>query len=373
MFSTTLSNLWNNIQCDLFPYLEANLGPLIPEYKLLVAILEMVRIEDFIPCTRFNLGRPLKHRSFIARAFIAKIVFKFNYTSQLVKQLNLDHQLKIICGWDRFAKIPSESSFSRAFKQFANSDLPERVHKALISKSYQGVIVGHVTRDSTAICGREKFLKKEGSLKDRNKRSNAKYRKEKKDGTSRKQKQLKQGLSTSLKELPKNCDIGSKKGAQGHITSWKGFKLHLAVDDNCVPLSAILTTASLHDGEAAIPLAEKAKHVCSLYDLMDSAYDAPEIKEHSLSLGHVPIIDQHSRTTEQKANKKAEKDRKRLLNFTMAEDKRYKLRFSKERCNSLLKEYYGGKNIQYKGHAKVFCHLMFGILTLTAKTIFSFI
>jgi len=29
----------------------------------------------------------------------------------------------------------------------------------------------------------------------------------------------------------------------------------------------------------------------NLYDLMDSAYDASEIKNHSLELGHVPIID----------------------------------------------------------------------------------
>jgi hypothetical protein len=31
--------------------------------------------------------------------------------------------------------------------------------------------------------------------------------------------------------------------------------------------------------------------VINLYDLMDSAYDAPEIKAKSLALGHVPIID----------------------------------------------------------------------------------
>jgi len=369
MFSKTISNIWNNIQCDLFPFLEENLGPLSPEYKKLAAVLELIRIEKFIPCTRFNFGRPPKERSFIARAFIAKIVLKITYTNQLVKRLQDDPNLRAICGWDRFAIIPSESAFSRAFKEFANSNLPEQVHQALILKGYQDVIIGHVTRDSTPISAREKFQKKEGSGKERKKLLNAQYRKEKKDGTSRKQKQLKQDLSTSLKELPKDCDIGSKKGSQGHIIAWKGYKLHLAVDDNCIPLSAILTSASLNDSEAAIPLGEKTKHVRNLYDLMDSAYDAPEIKEHSLSLGRIPIIDEHSRSKKQKAEKEAERLRKRILNFTTAEDRRYKLRFSKERCNALLKEYYGGRNIQYKGHAKVFCHLMFGLLTLTATTL----
>jgi hypothetical protein len=371
MFSTTLSNIWNNIQCNLFPFLTKNIGPLSPEYKRLAAILELIRIEDFIACTRFNFGRPLKDRRLIARAFVAKIFLKFPYTKHFVKQLANDDQLKAICGWDRFAKIPSESVFSRAFAAFADTGLPETVHKALITKAYEGLTVGHVTRDSTPIHAREKFLKKEGSRQERKKKLNIKYRKEKKEGTSRKQMQLKQDLSTSLKELPNACDIGSKKGSQSYITAWKGYKLHLAVDDHCVPLAAILTSASLNDSEAAIPLGEKAKHVTSLYDLMDSAYDDPEIKAHSISLGHVPIIDEHARSNKQKALKIAERDRKRLLNFTTAEDRRYRLRFSKERSNALLKEYYGCKNIQVKGHTKVFCHIMFGVLALAATTIIS--
>jgi hypothetical protein len=36
--------------------------------------------------------------------------------------------------------------------------------------------------------------------------------------------------------------------------------------------------------------------VTSLYDLMDSAYDAPEIAQRSHALGHVPIIDKNPRS-----------------------------------------------------------------------------
>lgn len=369
MSFSTLSNIWNNIQDNLFPFLIKNIGSLSPDYERLAAILELIRIEDFIPSSKFNFGRPLKDRRFIARAFVAKIFLKFHYTKHFIKKIETDDQLKTICGWDRFAKVPSEAAFSRAFNEFASSGLAETVHKALITKAYEGVIVGHVVRDSTPIIGREKFLKKEGSKKERKKMNNRKSSKEKREGTTRKQMQLKQDLTTSLMDLPKACDIGSKKSAQGFATIWKGYKLHLAVDDNCVPLAAILTSASLNDSEAAIPLGEKAKHVTSLYDLMDSAYDAPEIKEHSISLGHVPIIDEHARSKKQKDAKLAEKARKRLLNYMTAEDRRYKLRFSKERSNSLLKEYYGGRNIQVKGHTKVFCHLMFGVLALTATTL----
>ena len=41
----------------------------------------------------------------------------------------------------------------------------------------------------------------------------------------------------------------------------------------------------------AIPLAQlSAQRVTSLYDLMDSAYDAPQVRAFSRQLGHVPII-----------------------------------------------------------------------------------
>jgi len=47
-------------------------------------------------------------------------------------------------------------------------------------------------------------------------------------------------------------------------------------------VSAILTSASLHDSQAAIPLAQMtSERIVSLYDLMDAAYDAPQIKKFS--------------------------------------------------------------------------------------------
>ena len=38
-----------------------------------------------------------------------------------------------------------------------------------------------------------------------------------------------------------------------------------------------------------------AGRLTNLYDLMDSAYDAPEIEAKSRALGHVPIIDPNPR------------------------------------------------------------------------------
>jgi hypothetical protein len=44
-----LSQYWNKIQGSLFPWLEENLDPLTDKQQQLVTILELVRIEQFLP------------------------------------------------------------------------------------------------------------------------------------------------------------------------------------------------------------------------------------------------------------------------------------------------------------------------------------
>ena len=81
------------------------------------------------------------------------------------------------------------------------------------------------------------------------------------------------------------------------------MKLHIDAADGHIPVSCILTSASVHDSQAAIPLAQITnQRVTNLYDLMDSAYDAPIISEHSKSLGHVPIIDINPRGNKELAD-----------------------------------------------------------------------
>ena len=374
-FRSTLSQMWLNIQYKLFPSLEEHIGTLPDKYKELVSVLELVRIESFLPCYRFCNGRPPKDRAFIARAFIAKTVLKLPYTNQIIDLLKQDNQLKVICGWESHSKIPHKSKFSRAFKEFAESSLPDKVHQALVREVYKDKIIGHIGNDSTPLVGREKPLKKVGTRQERKKLANERYLKEKKgEVVGRKTKQMNQTLEEMIAEIPTSCDIGMKKNAQGIVTVWKGFKIHAAVDDMGIPVSVIISSASLNDCEVGIPLMAKTNRVVTnFYDLMDSAYDVPEIKEYSLSLGHVPLIDVHARSTAQKTEKEDESKRKKLLKAYTAEDRRYKKRFSKERFNSMFKEYYGGRNIQYKGPVKVFCHAMFGILAYTAVTIISLI
>jgi hypothetical protein len=55
--------------------------------------------------------------------------------------------------------VPDASTFSRAFAGFARSELPSRVHAALIKRTHQDRLVGHISRDATAIEAREKPVK----------------------------------------------------------------------------------------------------------------------------------------------------------------------------------------------------------------------
>ena len=64
-----------------------------------------------------------------------------------------------LCGWEHPGQVPSEATFSRAFAEFARSELPGRLHEALIKRSHKERLVGHISRDATAIEAREKPVK----------------------------------------------------------------------------------------------------------------------------------------------------------------------------------------------------------------------
>ena len=153
---TILSNYGFAFQRELFPALEEELGPLGERYELFVTVLGFVQVERFLTCLRGLPGRPQEDRAALARAFIAKAVFAITTTRGLVERLAIDSPLRRLCGWSRAEEVPSEATFSRAFTPFADSALPSRLHEALIDKTLRDHLVGHVSRDSTAIEGREK-------------------------------------------------------------------------------------------------------------------------------------------------------------------------------------------------------------------------
>ena len=169
-------------------------------------------------------------------------------------------------------------------------------------------------------------------------------------------------LAAMLAELPKNCSIGVKTNSKGYQQYWRGYKLHLDVADGQIPISAVLTGASVHDSQVAIPLATmSSQRVTYCYELMDAAYDAQHIAEHSRGMGHVPIVDPPQRGGKNKSTILPQTQRE----LSWAEADRYKERTMIERVNGRIKDEFGGRHIRVRGASKIMAHLMFGVLALT--------
>ena len=368
----TLTNSWDHIQGFLFPMLREEVGPLTAQHERFVVVLEVAGIETCIQTCLGLPGRPPEDRHALARAFVAKAVLDLPKTSNLIERLAVDTMLRRLCGWERASGVPSESTFSRAFAEFAASGLPGRVHQALIKKTYKDCIVGHISRDATAIEAREMpvVVGKPQVVPAKRKRGRPKKGETVPAKELRRlERQVGQTLAEMLADLPTHCNIGTKRNAKGHTTSWIGYKLHIDTADGDVPVACLLTSASVHDSQVALPLATiTAERVTNLYDLMDSAYDVQEIHDKSRALGHVPIIDHKTRRGEKTAVG-AEARAKRRAGYELAEDVRYNQRSAAERVNGNLKDNCGGNHVRVRGAAKVFCHLMFGILVVTVEQI----
>jgi len=359
-----LSGLWNNICQGTLPFLREELGTLSDKLVLFVAVIEGVAPHRFMqPYSWQFVGRKRLERLAIVKAFIAKAVYDFSTTRTLIDQLKNCPKLRRLCGWDSVWEIPSESTFSRAFAEFAQTELPQKIQQATVEQHIGEKLFGHNSRDSTAIAGREKPAKKEKKAPPpaRKRGRPRKGEERKKDGVESVKRLDLQPLRTleeNLEDLPKVCDVGTKRNSKGHKTSWIGYKLHLDVVDGDIPVSALLTSASLHDSQAAIPLAQMTeKRIVHLYDLMDSAYDADPIHQFSKQLGNVPIIDHNKR-----------RGQKRQMDPATA--RRYNERSSAERVNSDLKDNHGGRHVRVRSHAKVAAHLFFGLIVVTVKQIF---
>jgi hypothetical protein len=231
----------------------------------------------------------------------------------------------------------------------------------VIRRQVKPKLVGHVSRDATAIEAPEKPAPKPAPAPAVAKQRGRPRRGEVRPPAPPKRLELQPArtLAENLADLPSACAVGCKRNSKGHQESWIGYKLHLDVVDGDIPVSAVLTGAGVHDSQVAIPLAQMtAQRITSLYDLMDSAYDAPQIHAFSRALGHVPIIDPNPRRGEK-------------IPLAPAQAQRFKERTAAERVNSRLKERYGGRWVRVRGASKVGSHLAFGLLALTVSALFA--
>ena len=372
---STLSKMWLkvvNLENSLFPELQESLR--IKEFSTkeakLIRVLDFAEIEKFITITsQTNIP---KYREQIARAFIAKSVYNFQTTRDLLNRLHVDRTLRILCGWRYANEIPSESTFSRAFDEMSRLQIAQKSHERFVEEYLSEKTFFYNATDATKIPLREKPVKidKEKPKPKKKERPKKGEAREAKKPTILEQQIEMQSVEEKLSLISTKCGVGIKQNSKGNREVWIGGKLHISVVDGDVPVTAFYSGANVHDSSVALPLMqETSKRVNYLYDLQDAGYDADIIREYSSKLGHHPIIDINPKNSKELKAKiellKHERETFAYINQHLnCDEQHYNQRSRVERVNKLLKDDFGCNIIYYHGATKVASVLAFGILSI---------
>ncbi len=224
---------WNVIQHELLPEMRDQVGGLTPKLEKVIHTLEWIRIEEFTAASWCGIGRPPHERAWLANAFVAKSVLgllspvRETTTTALIERLMIDKALRRICGFPLCKKLPSEATFSRAFEEFAEGCLAERVHEALIKEHLGDQLIGRLSRDGAAIEARERPVQThtpaatKPATRKRGRPRTGESRAPAKESPISRQRQ--QTLAEMLNHVPTACDRGTKCNAQGYKVSWNGY------------------------------------------------------------------------------------------------------------------------------------------------------
>jgi len=171
-----ISWLKKTIQENLFPHLRECLDdPLTEKQKDLIMILEVLEIENYVHHLNDSwTGRPPEDRCALARSFVAKAVYDLANTRMLIDLLHTMPSLRKICGFVRQNDIPPESTFSRAFAEFALSGLGNTVHTALVDTHLSDERIGHKEMRNLSKKRRRTKLRRNGEDRKRERYGNRK-------------------------------------------------------------------------------------------------------------------------------------------------------------------------------------------------------
>ena len=373
--SSNLSKIWTkvlNLENSLFPILkeEMRLSELSKKEQKLISILDFAEIEKNI--TVVSVTNTPKDREEIARAFISKSVYNIQTTRDLIDRLHYDRTLRILCGWRYENDIPSESKFSRVFKELSEKEIAQKTHEKFVKQYLSDKTFFYNATDATKIPLRQKpvkVVKEKPKPKKRGRPKKGETREAIKPAILKQQKKMK-SIKEMLSLVSTDCGVGVKQNSKGNREVWIGGKLHISAVDGDIPITSFYSAANVHDSSVALPLMqETSKRVNYLYDLQDAGYDAQIIREFSLALGHLPIIDINPKNSKELKAKielvEHEREAFKYFNHHLnCEKEHYNQRSMVERVNKYLKDDFGCDKIYYQGATKVASVLAFGILSI---------
>ncbi|WP_391559527.1 transposase [Robertmurraya sp.] len=249
-----------------------------------------------------NLGRPVElNYPAMVQALVVRIVERIPEIQLLVKRLNTDLKFKVDCGFLVSDPVPSEASFSRMITKIKDTNILEEINSQIILDAIDEGFISdaNIAIDSGHFEARDQApAKKEDVVKEPPKKRGRKSKAEREQWLKEKEareaslsifeKKIEDQLDVSYSELhdqmPLDPKWGVKKNSEGKNVFWYGYKAHLAVETSTqFILQSLISSGSLNDGKAAIPLLKGiAKYYPNLrliFAMLDAGYDYDAIYE----------------------------------------------------------------------------------------------
>lgn len=337
-----------------------------PSYKEKEFMAYWNALVEIVPPSLLNerkrhTGRPGYALMDILAVWMVKDFFCLKSITDTLSYMTAYVNLRIITG---ISRIPSGSTVSRLTGELWTvldiSELADKVRAAFFS----GRLICNLSIDSTTEDARAKPVNgKRTEVNAPKKRGRKKKGSE--EALAEEERRRKEAELADLEEngdidkylstLNMDCSLTGKKNSKGHMQWRIGYKVHMACDDNGIPVSHVVTGASVHDSQVAIPLLRKADSISDFcYALMDSGYFSSRIDAFTRTLGKIPVID----------GKKCGNSPKPEMD--PAKKQRYRARTTVERTNSELKECFLPKVIYSRGIRAHF-EINLAVLLVTMK------
>lgn len=231
-------------------------------------------------------------------SLIVRIVERIPTIKDLIKRLQHDILFRLDCGFMLSESIPSASSYSRLVRKMSESHALEEIQQQLLEQviAEEFMTDDTVAIDATHIEARDQAPAKQEKEKPKPKKPGRKPKAEREAWLKQKQEeeeqklvyekdiaaQIPESFHVLRDQMPLDPQWGVKKNSDGKNVFWYGYKGHLAVGTQSqYILGAMMSSGSLNDGKAAIPLlkgiALKHSNFKFKYVTMDAGYDYESI------------------------------------------------------------------------------------------------
>jgi transposase len=242
-------------------------------------------------------------------SLVARFIERIPTIKDLIKRLNHDFIFRLECGFLVSDQIPSEASYSRLIEKLSETEAMEKIKESILLQAIEEGFVTdeNIAFDASHFEARDKAPATEKKPKPEPKKRGRKKKEEKEKYDQQKlveeqnmtlyEKPIAAQLDVSLEELRSEMPLepawGIKKNSEGKNVFWYGYKAHLAVGTKSqYILQSIMSSGSLNDGKAAIPLLKGIQELplSIQYGCMDAGYDFVPIYQQLFRMNAHSII-----------------------------------------------------------------------------------